>query len=441
MHHHPGATTHPVLACADAVEAALKDVADVNPGFMRTAEKREALLRLTELTGRLEELRLRVLVSAGDVAEEVGSRDQAAWLAHTAHLDRPEARRALRLASALENQWHAVAAGMRDGTVRAAQAVVIVRALADLPDDLDQEVQDRAEAHLVELAAEFSPRSLRVLGRRVLAVVAPDVAEDHERRLLEREDQRAQRRTFLNRRANGDGTTDLRVRISDAAAGRLFTYLEAFTSPRRTPAPGEPVTDRRPYDQKLGHAFTAFLESVDPNRMPLHGGDATTVIVTLDLETLLSGLGVALVGDQPITAAEARRLACTASIIPVVLGGESEILDLGRGRRLYSPAQRKAMALRDVTCRTQGLRHPRGVVRGTSRQPALGLRRPYRPRRRRPALLLAPPPRPRPPLRDPPDGERRPSTHPTDVGPRTPTVPTRRPLPCASGSAPGRGPA
>jgi hypothetical protein len=37
-----------------------------------------------------------------------------------------------------------------------------------------------------------------------------------------------------------------------------------------------------------------------------------------------------------------------------VLGGRSEILDLGRARRLYSPAQRKAMALRDVTCRAEG---------------------------------------------------------------------------------------
>ena len=346
--------THPVLACADAIGSALKDVADLDPVFMTTPDKQTALLQLTELAGRVEELRLRVLAAAGDVAEQVAARDQAAWLAHAAHLDRPECRRDLRLARALEARWYALAAGLREGTVNPAQAAVIVRALADLPEDLDSEIRDRAEAHLVEQAGQFGPRSLRILGRRVLHVVAPEVADEEERKLLERDDARAQRRTFLTSRANGDGTTDLRIRISDAAAGRLFTYLEAFASPRRTPASGEPVTDRRPYDQKLGHAFTAFLESVDPNRMPLHGGDATTVIVTLDLETLLSGLGVALVGDQPITAAEARRLACTASIIPAVLGGESEVLDLGRKRRLFSSAQRKAMAIRDQHCRADG---------------------------------------------------------------------------------------
>ena len=232
---------------------------------------------------------------------------------------------------------------------------MIVRALEDLPDDLDPEIATRAETHLVELAARFGPRSLRVLGRRVLHVVAPEAADDQERQALEREEGLAARRTFLTSRPNGDGTTDLRIRISDADAGRLLTYLEAFTSPRRSPAAGAPVTDRRPYDQRLGHGFVAFLESVDPRRMPVHGGDATTVVVTIDLDDLLSGLGVATIdGDTVITAGEARRLACAASILPAVLGGESEVLDLGRARRLFTPAQRKAMVIRDRHCRAEG---------------------------------------------------------------------------------------
>jgi hypothetical protein len=188
----------------------------------------------------------------------------------------------------------------------------------------------------------------------VLEVIAPEVADEQERKALDRDNRTAQKRTFLTTRRNGDGTTDLKARIGETAADRLLTYLEAFTSPRRTPKPGAASSDRRGYDQKLGHAFTAFLESVDPKRMPLHGGDATTVIVTIDFEALRSGLGTALVGDTPITASEARRLACAASILPAVLGGDSEILDLGRGRRLFSPAQRKAMAIRDRTCRAEG---------------------------------------------------------------------------------------
>jgi hypothetical protein len=37
-----------------------------------------------------------------------------------------------------------------------------------------------------------------------------------------------------------------------------------------------------------------------------------------------------------------------------VLGGKSEVLDLGRTRRLFSPAQRKALAIIDRHCRAEG---------------------------------------------------------------------------------------
>ncbi|MFC6343898.1 DUF222 domain-containing protein, partial [Nocardioides hankookensis] len=96
------------------------------------------------------------------------------------------------------------------------------------------------------------------------------------------------------------------------------------------------------------------LESVDPDRLPLHGGDATTVLVTVDLETLRGATGVAYVGDEPISASEARRLACGAGIVPVVLAGSSQVLDVGRKRRFFVPAQRKALAVRHPSCVAEG---------------------------------------------------------------------------------------
>jgi Domain of unknown function (DUF222) len=339
---------HPVVTAAAAVEAALENVADVDPVFMPTADKKAALLALDRVSGRLEELRLRVMAAADDVAVDEGARDVAAWLAHHGRRDRGETRRDLRLADALDTRRQQTRRALREGVVSRPQAEVIVRALDALPGDLDPDLLAQAEERLVAESARFGPRQLRILGRRILDVLAPEVAEDHERRALEREEAHALAVTALTSRRRGDGTTDLHIRTADLVADRLFTYLEAFTSPRLTPG------DRRPYDQKLGHAFAALLESIDPTRLPLHGGDATTVIVTLDLDRLRDGLGTALVGDAPITAAAARRLACTAQIIPTVLGGKSEILDLGRARRLFSPAQRKAMAIRDVTCRAEG---------------------------------------------------------------------------------------
>ena len=349
--------SHPVVAAAAVLEAALKDVADLDPVFMPTTEKKAALLAMDRVASRLAELRLRVMAAADDVALEEGARDIGVWLAHHRRGDRGEARRDLRLARALDTRRQVVARALRDGEVNRAQAEVIVAAVDALPDDLDRDRLAEAEERLVAEASRFGPRQLRVLGRRILDVIAPEVGEDHERRALEREEAHAAAVTALTSRRRGDGTTDLRIRVADPVADRLLTYLAAYTSPRQHPHPSTAGGDRRPYDQKLGHAFTALLESVDPARMPLHGGDATTVIVTIDHHSLLEGLpgaGVALVGDTPISPGQARRLACTANLLPAVLGGASEILDLGRTRRLFSPAQRKALALRDRTCRAEG---------------------------------------------------------------------------------------
>jgi Fe-S-cluster formation regulator IscX/YfhJ len=245
-----------------------------------------------------------------------------------------------------------------------AQADVIARALDELPDDLDVETLRMAEERLVVEAETFDPRRLRILGRRILEAVAPDVAEDHARRALEDEEAHAEAVTFLRVRRRGDGTTDLHARLADAVAARLLTNLHAYTSPRQ---PGQRPThepapaDRRPYDRKLGHALGSLLEHLDPHRLPLHGGDATTVVVTVgldDLQDQLQAAGLARVGDQPLTSSQARRLACTAKIVPAVLGRKSEVLDLGRSSRLFNPAQRKALALKHPTCAATGCTIP-----------------------------------------------------------------------------------
>ena len=61
----------------------------------------------------------------------------------------------------------------------------------------------------------------------------------------------------------------------------------------------------------------------------------------MDLDTLMGELKAAhLDTGEPISASQARRLACEARIIPAVLDGNSQVLDLGRTRRFHNPAQR-----------------------------------------------------------------------------------------------------
>lgn len=63
-------------------------------------------------------------------------------------------------------------------------------------------------------------------------------------------------------------------------------------------------------------------------------------------------------GELTISAEEARRLACSASLVPLVLDGESQPLDIGRAGRLHRPHQRKAIRIRDRRCRAEGCTIP-----------------------------------------------------------------------------------
>jgi hypothetical protein len=355
--------SHPVHDALASIETALKSVADVNPTFMTAEEKADALRDLVRADSRITELRLRLLAVAGDVAEQAAAHDAAEWLAVQARVRPEDARADLALAVGLDSRWLVLAAALRAGEVNVAQAEVVARSLAALPRDVPEDVLVRAEETLVDHAAEFGPRQLARLGRRILDVVAPEIADEAEARRLAELEAGAHRKTRLHLRRRGDGTTRIGGILPDAVATRLATYLEAFTNPRKSHTAGDPL-DRLPYPRRLGEAFCQFLEVLDPDRLPLHGGDATTMIVTIDLSTLRAELGIAeLLGagtvpgsDDPplITAADSRRLACTANIVPAVLGGDSEVLDLGRLSRLFSAAQRKALLLRDRECRAEG---------------------------------------------------------------------------------------
>ena len=345
---------HPVLACADMVEGALADAAGTDPVFMRTPDKAEALVRLTRLVDQLETLRLRVIAASADVADQDGAPNVASWLAPRTRGDHRPAHRAESLADALDQRWTLLGAATTTGHVTVAQAEVIARALDNLDAEVPADLLRRAEAHLVDQADRFTPRQLRVLGERVLEVICPDTYDDQERARLLAAERRAGAATRLSMSVRGDGSVDLRARIPEAAAARLRTCLEAFTAPRRQHA-----APRRPHERRMGQAFCDLLERLDPDLLPEHGGAATRVVVTIPLGDLLHGLGVGTLGDGTrITADEARRLACTAGLVPAVLGGDSEVLDLGRSRRLFTPAQRQALAVRHRECRAEGCTVP-----------------------------------------------------------------------------------
>ncbi|MFC7482496.1 DUF222 domain-containing protein [Luedemannella flava] len=102
---------------------------------------------------------------------------------------------------------------------------------ADAGDADAADVVARVEALLLDHAASLDPRGLRVAGRHALAVIAPDVADEAERRALERAEARAHRARRLDLHDDAMGGTLIRGYLDREGATILRTALDPF--PRR----------------------------------------------------------------------------------------------------------------------------------------------------------------------------------------------------------------
>ncbi|MEO5853492.1 MAG: DUF222 domain-containing protein [Nocardioides sp.] len=363
---------HRVAAFVASTHADLDALADVSLWSMTPQETAPTLLALTRLKARIAELELGVVAHA--VTVEVGLAQGATstsnWWAHQTKMTRPEAHRLTTLACRLGDARQPVRAALAAGEVLADQAAVIVEAVDALPADLaDAAVVAQAEAVLLEYAAEHDARALRVLGRRILDVVAPEVGEAHEARLLAGEEAEARAAASFRMVDDGHGQCHGRFSVPSLHGAMLQKHLMALAARRHqvaaaaAAAAAEPAATRDlPTRHRLGQAFCDYIETRREDTVPHAGGVPATIVVTMSLDSLLGGLAAAsLDTGGRISAGEARRLACQAGIIPAVLGGKSQVLDLGRKRRFHTEPQRIALALRDGGCTAEGCDRPPGM--------------------------------------------------------------------------------
>ena len=360
--------TPAILGFCRALDAAVdKVVAGPDPMFLSPADKKQAIIELSRQVERLDALRHQLLSVADDAAAEEAAASVAALAAHHTRRDYRRVRPEADLAAALQRRWQRTQAAWLAGHVNGDQARVIVEVLDKLPDWVNADQLAAAEEHLLELAEEWEPHALRALAVHLWEVIAPDEADKLEAEALAREEANARAQTRLSLKRCGDGSTRLTGRIPDEVATRLRTLLEAYTSPRRDhldgglpgPARDAATGERLRPDRLRGLALCSLLEHADPDKLPHHGSTATTVMVTMELDKLRAGLGSGALPDgTALSPGEVRRLACTAGIIPVVLGGNSEILDVGHLSRFFTPAQQRAMRLRDQRCRAEGCTVP-----------------------------------------------------------------------------------
>ncbi|MGB5950980.1 MAG: DUF222 domain-containing protein [Ornithinimicrobium sp.] len=144
-----------------------------------------------------------------------------------------------------------------------------------------------------------------------------------------------------------------------------------LTSPLAAPAPGTACTsaetsgddnarDERTAQQRRYDALITVLE----RGLSGPAGTPTTsrakIFLTMSYDTLanqLMGAGRTFTKEN-LTASSVRTLACSADLIPIVLGTDSEVLDVGREHRLATPGQIKALWHRDKGCTFPGCSTP-----------------------------------------------------------------------------------
>lgn len=325
------------------------------------ADPAPALRQVEVLRRRPDSARLRIVAAAErrETATHAGLPSTASWLSRETRTSGATAAREARLASDLDRSPTGPTTTALDaGALSVDHAAVITGAMERLPGGVTAEQRARCESRLVADAAHLTPERLRRQARRVLAEVEPDeaVVDAEEDAQLTSEEDAAYARASLTFHDNGDGTTSKHFTLPHLQAAMLKKAIEALAAPRRTHG-----TEHTSPAHARGIALATLVEHLPTDH--LTGTTSAQVVVTMDLTVLRGALRAAgLDTDQPISAGEARRLACNAHLVPAVIGrtltGASRVLDLGRSSRLFNDTQRTAVAVTHTHCAADGCDRP-----------------------------------------------------------------------------------
>src|SRR4051794_3835187 len=154
---------------------------------------------------------------------------------------------------------------------------------------------------------------------------------------------------FLTIGKHTDGSITFRGHLDAVGGEKLQAALESILQVNR------PAGDQRSQSQRQADALVQLADiHLGCGTLPLLRGVKPQVAVTVPLADLLdpsTGPAAATAGfGAVLSAARARWIACDADLTRIVLDPDGVPLDLGRTKRLATPALRKAVEARDRHC-------------------------------------------------------------------------------------------
>ncbi|MGH3514606.1 MAG: DUF222 domain-containing protein [Pseudonocardiaceae bacterium] len=247
----------------------------------------------------------------------------------------------------VEPKLPATAAAVAEHAIGPADVKVIRSVLARIPPHLADQTKAEVEAELARHARTLDAGQLAVLGKRILAYLDQDGPRPKDI---------SETRRHLSFR-DRDGGCELVGWLDREAAEIVRAALSPLAAPR--PATDTEI-DRRTAAQRDADALVDLAQrALQAGDLPTEGGERPQVVVTVSLAVLRGRIGSAsLALGGPINADIARRIACDAQVIPVVLGSRGEPLDVGRASHTIPTAIRRAVIVRDRGCAFPGCSIP-----------------------------------------------------------------------------------
>ena len=437
----PGDPRHPearVHAAVDGVHDALDLLTTADLDLLGTQDLRLLTGRLLQVGHRVDAATLRLVhhLDRRGVAVERGQTSTAAWLRAAHRLHPATATRLVRTAKALhDDPAGPLVAHPDDGVIRPRQELrdafaagqvsaehvaVITTAVTALPDTVDPVVRTDAETALVQAAAAHDPKTLAHIGTHLRHTLDDTGGQD----LADTEDHQVATRE-LQIRLQNDGSSKVRGQFDPELTAALCSQLNPLAAP-------QPATDghhdlRTPAQRNADALAELLRRYAAADLSPTSHGAPATVTVTMTLDTLQQRAGAPAANLDwcgPISASTARRIACDARIIPVLLASNGEPLDVGlllpgHPSHLAGPGRPRRRL------RVRRLRPAAGMDPSPPPDPLGRLRRDLH-RQLLPVLRLPPPRRPPPRLGRRPHRRRHPR-HPTTLDRLHPQTPPQHP--------------
>jgi hypothetical protein len=231
-----------------------------------------------------------------------------------------------------------LAQAARDGRLGAEKIRIIETTVAAMGIDTAQ-----FEVDAVARAPKLTLRQLRVWCLTQFAERDPQAYADRQER--QREDR------YLAFTPRPDGMVGVSGLLDSETAARALSWFGPEARAR--------MAAQRDWDEaeklSVGQINADILAALVSHAEGCHEATTrpkTTVVVRFPLADLEreAGFGTCDAVEGPVSYATLRRMAVDAEFLPVVLGGASLPIDVGRARRGFSDAQRVAIGERDGGC-------------------------------------------------------------------------------------------